>query len=259
MPPLSALLAGIGLALGAASAESAPACRAIEYPSGARPVGAYLCVPPGRAPRAGIVVLHGADGPQRNGGAYRRATRELAERGYAALFVDYFSQSGLPDRRGVRGDPARALALYSTWTHELADGVRFLAAQPGVDRNRLGLLGFSLGSYLGLAFAAQSGLNSAGGGIAPRAVVSYYGGLAWPFEGLASHLPPVLILHGERDALVPVSEAHRLERLLKEHRRPYQLRIYPKQGHGFVGETARDAWKQTLSFFAQYLTANAAR
>jgi dipeptidyl aminopeptidase/acylaminoacyl peptidase len=49
----------------------------------------------------------------------------------------------------------------------------------------------------------------------------------------ATVVPPMLILHGEADARCHVSQAHGLRRALRHHGLPFELVIYPSQGHIF--------------------------
>ncbi|KAJ5938398.1 acylamino-acid-releasing enzyme [Penicillium verhagenii] len=63
----------------------------------------------------------------------------------------------------------------------------------------------------------------------------------WAFKDAArrAHLenativPPMLILHGEADARCPVSQAWGLRRALRSYGLPFELVIYPSQGHIF--------------------------
>ena len=64
---------------------------------------------------------------------------------------------------------------------------------------------------------------------------------------------PVLILHGENDAVVPVAEAYSLQRLLDEKGVPYEIKIYPGTGHGFENEVWGDAGLRTLQFLQKHL------
>ena len=66
---------------------------------------------------------------------------------------------------------------------------------------------------------------------------------------------PVLILHGELDATVPVAEAYHLQQMLEKKQIPYEMKIYPGAGHGFDGETWRDSGLRTLAFLNQHLAA----
>jgi dipeptidyl aminopeptidase/acylaminoacyl peptidase len=66
-------------------------------------------------------------------------------------------------------------------------------------------------------------------------------------------LCPVLILHGEHDTTVPVAEAYDLEKELRRREIPYEIQIYPGTGHGFTGETWRDARVRAVQFLKKYL------
>ena len=89
------------------------------------------------------------------------------------------------------------------------------------------------------------------------ALADFFGGLPRKQHANAKDLPPVLIVHGDKDKTVPVEEALELEKLLRQHKRTYEKKIYPKQNHLFEGNyldaNARDAWERTLKFFAKYL------
>jgi carboxymethylenebutenolidase len=66
-------------------------------------------------------------------------------------------------------------------------------------------------------------------------------------------MPPVLVLHGAADRVVPVEEARKLEQLLRDRGVPFEAHIYPGQGHGFTGEDRRDAATRVLDFFDRRL------
>ncbi|KAI9683539.1 MAG: hypothetical protein M1822_006079 [Bathelium mastoideum] len=59
----------------------------------------------------------------------------------------------------------------------------------------------------------------------------------WQFQTAlenAIDIPPMLILHGENDARCPVSQAWGLRRALRHHDLPFELVLYPRQGHFFT-------------------------
>ncbi|HYX54321.1 MAG TPA: prolyl oligopeptidase family serine peptidase, partial [Candidatus Limnocylindrales bacterium] len=99
--------------------------------------------------------------------------------------------------------------------------------------------------YLSLALATRNSRIAA--------VAELFGGLAEHFIADAAKLPPVLILHGERDPVVPVDEAYKLEELLKKHSVPYDIKIYRDQGHSLTGLAQLDAMRRIASFFRQHL------
>jgi carboxymethylenebutenolidase len=66
-------------------------------------------------------------------------------------------------------------------------------------------------------------------------------------------MPPTLLLHGEADPVVPISEAHAMEALLKRLGTKYELKTYPGQGHSFRGIAQIDALTRTLKFLSRHL------
>lgn len=76
-------------------------------------------------------------------------------------------------------------------------------------------------------------------------------------ESAAKSLPPTMIVHGDADKTVSVEEARTLEKLLQQHQRSYEMKIYAGQDHLFksnrFGPDVRDAQDRTLAFFAKHL------
>ena len=46
-------------------------------------------------------------------------------------------------------------------------------------------------------------------------------------------IPPVLILHGEKDIRVPLEQAVAFRRALQHARLPFEYVVYPREGHIF--------------------------
>ena len=61
------------------------------------------------------------------------------------------------------------------------------------------------------------------------------------------------VLHGSADPLVPSSEALKLQHVLETKGVPYEMKIYPNQGHGFTGQASVDAASRALAFFDRFL------
>jgi carboxymethylenebutenolidase len=112
------------------------------------------------------------------------------------------------------------------------------------------LLGFSLGAYLSLAVATQADPPIA-------AVAEFFGGLPEKLRAKVRSLPPTLIIHGDADRMVPVQEAEALEKLLRERKCVYEMKIYAGQDHLFksnqFGADVRDARDRTLASFDKHL------
>jgi phospholipase/carboxylesterase len=117
------------------------------------------------------------------------------------------------------------------------------AAQPALDRfldaelgryrltaDRLVLVGFSQGSMMAL----HVGLRRA---LAPAGIVAYSGLLAGP-ERLAETKarPPVLLVHGETDDMIPAEALHMAREALAGAGIPVEWHVRPGLGHGIDAE-----------------------
>src|SRR5437763_1047076 len=83
--------------------------------------------------------------------------------------------------------------------------------------------------------------------------VEHFGSFPDFFAQSLTQMPPVLILHGQADVLVSVQEAHRLERLLRDRNLPYEIKIYPGQGHTFTPDIQEDVLRRGLAFLERHL------
>jgi phospholipase/carboxylesterase len=117
------------------------------------------------------------------------------------------------------------------------------AAQPALDRfldaelaryrlaaDRLVLVGFSQGSMMAL----HVGLRRA---TAPAGIVAYSGLLAGPEQlGETKARPPVMLVHGEADDLIPVEALHMAREVLAGAGLPVEWHVRPNLGHGIDPE-----------------------
>lgn len=188
-------------------------------------------------PRPAILLVHGSGGPLRGIDPF---ARQAAGLGVHVFVLHYFESTG---HDWVH--PREVQEHFTVWLETLQDALTFVEQQSGVDPRRIGLLGFSLGGFLALALATRDHRVAA--------VAELFGGLPEHFVRDAANLPPVLVLHGERDTVVPVEEARRLEDLLKKQKIPYEIKIYPDQGHHFTGLAQLDAMGRVAAFFRKYL------
>ncbi|MFY9908023.1 MAG: dienelactone hydrolase family protein [Terriglobales bacterium] len=209
------------------------------YQSGGKSIRLDAYLPESVSTRVpAIIALHGAGGGV---SGMERYAALLAAQGFAVYILHYFDRTGTES-----ADKSTIVRNFPVWMKTLWDAISFVASQPRVDSARIGLLGLSLGAYLSLA-------NSA---IDPRvkAVVEFYGGMPKEMNLFMRRLCPVLILHGEKDATIPVAEAYNLEKLLEKKGIPYEIKIYSGAGHGFEDETIwRDAGERSLQFLQKYL------
>ncbi|MGW3242384.1 prolyl oligopeptidase family serine peptidase [Streptomyces sp. NPDC001070] len=246
-----------------------------------------LLLPPGRTRADGpfpmITVAHG--GPY---GRYSDSWQFhidlppgqlLATAGYAVF---------LPNPRGGEGH-GHAFASTAVddalggaeWT-DITDGIDLLVAEGVADPDRLGIAGWSHGGYLAAWAVTQTdrfkaawvgagvsdwGLQAATGEQGPVRESGGSGSVGW--EGPGPHLhdrvspisyaarirTPVLIVHGEDDANVPVSQGLFLHRALRHHGVPHEFVVYPREGH-MIGERGHllDLLRRTRAWFDRRLT-----
>jgi carboxymethylenebutenolidase len=186
-----------------------------------------------------VIGLHGSGGGHVS---MAEPANMLAAHGFAVYVLHYFDRTGTTE-----ADRATMFRHFPVWMKTLWDSVSFVTRQPQVDAARIGLLGFSLGAYLALSNAAID--------TRVQAVVEFFGGLPKEMKFFMRRLCPTLILHGDADPTVPVEEAYHLQNVLEKKHIAYEMQIYPGAGHGFSGETWRDAGLRTLSFLQKHLAA----
>jgi dipeptidyl aminopeptidase/acylaminoacyl peptidase len=241
-----------------------------------------LIRPPGRAgdrPLPTIVLVHG--GPYgRSGSGFHLGWGDwgqwLATAGYAVL---------MPNPRGGmgRGEQFAAAARGDVGGADFRDVMTAVdaAIERGItDPDRLGIGGWSQGGFM-TAWALTrtdrfkagimgAGVSDWGSMVAASDVPDFersLGGSA-PWEGPGPHpharlspisfarqvKTPLLVLHGERDQRVPLSQAIGFHRAVRENGTPVELVVYPREGHG-IGERAHqiDVLKRVRGWFGKWI------
>ncbi len=209
------------------------------FNSGGRAITVETFEPGSATPRPAVLMLHGADGLNRNT-QYRQGARAVAAAGYQVHLVHYLDRTG-----EKRASFATLFQNFMPWMDTVQDALAFAGKQPLVDPNRIGIIGISLGAALGLAVSSTD----------PRVktLVNYFGPLPQGAIAATSRLPPTLVLHGSADPIVPVANAYAVEALLRQQNVPYEIKVYPGQGHGFRGTAEEDATQRSLAFLNRHL------
>ena len=83
---------------------------------------------------------------------------------------------------------------------------------------------------------------------------------ASPIHHVSAETPPFLILHGDKDVVVPLAQSKRFFKVLRAHKVHAHLQVYPGIRHGFTRfdddrskAATRDAYRRALAFLRQYL------
>lgn len=210
------------------------------YLTGGKSILIDVFVPPQAGEYPIVLALHGSSGLYSGSNQFPQM---LADRGFAVFLPHFFETTGT-----TWASPPTIRDNAPTWIIAISDALDFAQDHPRSDRRRIGIVGFSLGAYLALGLASQQSRV--------KAVVDFFGGMPDHFADQVRHLPPVLILHGDQDTVVPVSEAHKLEALYRARQAPYEIKIYPNANHGFNGFNMLDAGQRTYFFLKKYLAGN---
>lgn len=243
IPVLAAVAIWLGLAAGAQS----PAGVQGVFRSDDKPITIERFDPKATGLHRAVMLVHGGAGPNED---LRKSgiLEALTAAGYSVFMPHYFDGGG--QWTSQSNDPHQFIAYIRT----LNDACRYIAQQSGIDPRGVGLVGFSLGGYLVLGLAEEERSHPP---VLPspeiKAVVEMYGGMPDFAIDRMTTMPPVLILHGEDDDVVPVSHAHDLEKLLDKKNLPHESKIYPHQGHGFSGDALADANQRAVAFLTAHL------
>jgi phospholipase/carboxylesterase len=203
--------------------------------------GPRLAAASGGAPKQLVIFLHGygADGNDLIG-----LGREWARLLPDAAFVSPHAPEGLPG--GFAGG-RQWFSLQTRSEREWEEGVRqaqpvleaFIAAEAArmkLPMSAVALVGFSQGTMMAL----QVGLRLTE---APAGIVGFSGHLAGASR-LAAEIkckPPVLLIHGSDDEVIPVQAIHHARMALAAAEVPVQWQIRPGLGHGIDPEGLKAA------------------
>jgi carboxymethylenebutenolidase len=218
--------------------------------SGARPVvSGILLHPEGRGAHPAVILLPGAGGWRAE---YLDFGKALTEAGFVTLTLDYYVETG-----GAAIGSQDKLAKWPSWQTTVRAAVELVRRLPTVNGEAVGLLGFSRGAFLAVSVAGS--ISSV------KAVIDLYGGGAGgtaTVEEEVQHLPPLLILHGQVDNIVPVRFARELYDACQRAGRTVELHLYPGIGHAFTLSTfstyskdaTHDATDRAIRFLRRWLT-----
>ncbi len=241
-------------------------------------VPGFYALPAGPAPKEGhpaVVWVHGGPSGQTRAN-FRADIQMLLDQGFAVL---------LPNIRGSTGYgraymEADEVDLRPDCLEDLAAGRAWLAAQPGIDAERIGIMGQSYGGWVVLAAVTlQPALW--------KVAVNYYGiadfvtllektgpwrrdhrAREYGFPGIDDALfdrisplrhvhnvvAPLLVLHGDRDPRVPMNESEIFVAAMEERQKKVRYERFTYAGHGFIRpDHRRRVYAAVAEHFGEHL------
>ena len=196
-------------------------------------------------------------------------------KGAVILEPNYRGSAGYGGR--FRALNVRNLGVGDAW--DVLSGVEHLIDEGIVDRNRIGVMGWSQGGYISAFLATHERqifkAISVGAGISDWMTYyvntdihpftrQYLKATPWddpeiyartsPITNIKRARTPTLIQHGELDQRVPIPNAYELYQGLQDQNVPVKLIVYKGFGHGLnKPKAARAAMEHNLEWFGQYV------
>ncbi len=220
-----------------------------------------------------ILGIHG--GPHgMYGYSFNPTFQAYAARGYAVLYLNPRGSSGY----GQKFSDGTLREWGGGDYRDLMFGVdEALRRFQWIDADRMGITGGSYGGFMTNWIVTQTQRFKAAVAVASVSnLISFYStslyqdlvhaefGLPWddydllwrwsPLRYARQVQTPVLLLHGEQDNDVHITQAEEMYMALRRRNIETQLVRYPREGHGFREPRHRiDALERTLAWFERYL------
>ena len=232
---------------------------------------ANLYLPEGQGPFPAIILSHGYNGKGRD---FQKEATFFAEHGLVVCTFDFCGGSVHSDSSG---DTKKMSVL--TEKEDLKAVISFIKARREVAKDQLFLLGASQGGLVTTLAAKELSEDI-------RGLILYYPAFCIPDDWRKEYPDPtlipesrdvwgmnlgscyfkaavsldayevlekleqnILLLHGEKDLVVPLSYAKKAAEIGKN----VILRVLPEEGHGFSMEAAEKAMKCTLAFIQEQI------
>lgn len=197
-------------------------------------LAAQLRVPQRDGQVPAVVIAHGTAGIDSRGAYHAEA---LNDAGIATLELDMWSPRRLHGGIGPQGRPESVVETLP----DAFGALSFLAAQPDIDRERIGIMGFSWGGVVSMLTATKPHRDRCMGSNPLRfAAHAPFYPVCWTYNRVPGHEfvdltgAPVFIQSGACDDYDTPDTAEKLVRSLPAAvRAKVTVKIYPDAAHGF--------------------------
>ncbi|MEM9360959.1 MAG: dienelactone hydrolase family protein, partial [Pseudomonadota bacterium] len=237
---MSGALVAIAIAIGTASAH-AQRTELVSIPtSDGTALKAYVMRPSGYEKRSpAVIALHGCSGPlrrnrQRLSSRHRAWGRILSNAGYLVVFPDSFGSRGHGSLCKVRPRPVR----HKDRVQDVQSTILWLKSRRNVDKNAIGLIGWSNGGTTALHVSTRSFSSSL------RQIISFYPGCRRLLRrSLGPPKTKLGIIMGAADNWTPPGSCLSLA---KNWNIP--IKLYEGAYHGFDSPRSRVRVRKGLAF-----------
>jgi dipeptidyl aminopeptidase/acylaminoacyl peptidase len=258
----------------------------IHYPTfdlkGEKPrdVPAFVYRPPGKGPHPVIILVHGGPESQYRPSFSSEVQMWIAELGSAVIAPNIRGSTGydsaylsLDDGR-LREDAVKDIGALLDW----------IALQPELDENRVAVFGSSYGGYVVLASAVhysdrlRAGVDMVGisnfvsflentedyrremrrreyGDERDPEMRAFLESIS-PLNNVDRIEIPLLVVQGQNDPRVPVSESEQIVQAMRERQQPVWYINALNEGHGYKRKENTDVLQQAVVLFLQQYLVN---
>lgn len=237
-------------------------------------IPAYLTLPKGREKGLPLVIMpHGGPYGVRSTLGFDAEVQFLANRGYAVLQPNYRGSDGYGLDFHKRGEGEWGRKMQD----DLDDGMDWLVGRGIIDPKRACLVGSSYGGYAaawgatrnperyrcGASFAGVFDLRTQLAYTSSFLTSDHYREFrstvkgpgdfdldaVSPLRRVAELKVPILLVHGDDDSTVPVTQTRSYEAALTKAGKPHEALIIPNEGHGFRETGSMIQWFSRLESF----------
>ncbi len=224
----------------------------VEIPIQGGTLYGYLARPEWIGTRPALIAIHENRGLVEH---TKDCARRLAEAGYVTLAVDLLSRQGGTDKVVAGGGDATVAlgqADAEQNTRDIVAAIDWLAKQPDVASDKIGVTGWCMGG----GYTWRTAIMASG---EVAAAVPWYGPV--PRSGVEDIQAPVFAIYGGLDERVNAGIPTITEEMQKAGK-PFEKKIYPGAQHAFNNDTnperynpeqAKIAWADMLAFFDKHL------
>jgi dienelactone hydrolase len=207
-------------------------------PAGAEKTTAYLkyadetvkldIYNPGGEGCAVAILIHGASGIEGDRATrYENFATDLMQKGIIAINVHYFDSK------------------QNNWVNTILETISYTQKIPNVDKNKIGLIGYSLGGTLALraaSFDNRVKLLATASGFLPAGFT----------KEEALRLPKILMISGDQDPAI--NTLNTLRQWLAESGKSFEVKIDKGIGHDNVPMNVfQEDWQTIVQFFVKNL------